>query len=199
MEVLDIVLITSRGFHALNNNIYAWKDLPVEQHHAWMITLSVGGPMKREREIEVFVHFGDRRTIVNVTLSSPKYQQGSPTYIFGLPTKARFKDFETGVSWRFNFVEVFVKDLVRDSDYSIEVYSDGGYEYDDDGDYECYNDSHDQEANGNESYYFGGEIEKNGDYSSYDEEGEDEECHDPGAPPSRNRRTRPRRGLIQAS
>uniref|UniRef100_M1D9V1 Integrase core domain containing protein n=1 Tax=Solanum tuberosum TaxID=4113 RepID=M1D9V1_SOLTU len=25
------------------------------------------------------------------------------------------------------------------------------------------------------------------------------ECHDPGAPPSRNRRTRPRRGLIQAS
>ncbi|KAG5580066.1 hypothetical protein H5410_050693 [Solanum commersonii] len=56
--------------------------------------------------------------------------------------------------------------------------SDGGYEYDNDGDYECYDDSHDEEANGNESYYFGGEVEKNGDYSSYDEEGEDEEPYD---------------------
>ncbi|KAH0773911.1 hypothetical protein KY290_011048 [Solanum tuberosum] len=62
-------------------------------------------------------------------------------------------------------------------DYDMGAYdcSDGGYGFEDDGDYGGYDDRHDQEPNGNESYYSGGEYEENGDHISYGEAGEDEE------------------------
>ncbi|KAH0672853.1 hypothetical protein KY290_025091 [Solanum tuberosum] len=62
------------------------------------------------------------------------------------------------------------------SDYYMGYYdcNDGVYGCEDDGDYGGYDDSHDQEPNGNESYYSRGEYEKNGDHSYYGEDGEDD-------------------------
>uniref|UniRef100_M1DKW2 Histidine-rich glycoprotein n=1 Tax=Solanum tuberosum TaxID=4113 RepID=M1DKW2_SOLTU len=61
-------------------------------------------------------------------------------------------------------------------DYYMGYYdcNDGVYGCEDDGDYGGYDDSHDQEPNGNESYYSRGEYEKNGDHSYYGEDGEDD-------------------------
>lgn len=41
----------------------------------------------------------------------------------------------------------------------------GSYEYEDDGDYRGYDDSHDHEPYGDESYYFRGEYEENGSHT----------------------------------
>ncbi|KAK6780063.1 hypothetical protein RDI58_022247 [Solanum bulbocastanum] len=51
-----------------------------------------------------------------------------------------------------------------------------GYEYEDNGDYRGYDDSHDQELNKNESYYFEGEYERKVEHNSYDEDGEKASC-----------------------
>ncbi|KAK4731663.1 hypothetical protein R3W88_024651 [Solanum pinnatisectum] len=50
---------------------------------------------------------------------------------------------------------------------------DEGYGCENNGDYGGYDNRHDQEPNGNESYYFGGEYEENGEHSSYGEDGEE--------------------------
>uniref|UniRef100_M1DSG6 Uncharacterized histidine-rich protein DDB_G0274557 n=1 Tax=Solanum tuberosum TaxID=4113 RepID=M1DSG6_SOLTU len=63
-------------------------------------------------------------------------------------------------------------------DYDMGDYDcdDEGYGCEDDGDYGGYDNSHDQEPNGNESYYSGGEYEENGEHSSYGEDGEEPSC-----------------------
>ncbi|KAH0765049.1 hypothetical protein KY285_000920 [Solanum tuberosum] len=59
MEVLELELITKRGFHALNSNIHAWKELPIEQYHVWMIAWSVGGLTKQGRASAEAASFGE--------------------------------------------------------------------------------------------------------------------------------------------
>ncbi|KAK4716376.1 hypothetical protein R3W88_014714 [Solanum pinnatisectum] len=63
-------------------------------------------------------------------------------------------------------------------DYDIGDYdcSDGGYGCEYDGDYGGYDDSHDQESNGNESYYSRGEYERNVEHSSYGKDDEEGYC-----------------------
>ncbi|WMV30241.1 hypothetical protein MTR67_023626 [Solanum verrucosum] len=51
-----------------------------------------------------------------------------------------------------------------------------GYGCEDNGDYGGYDNSHDQEPNGNESYYFGGEYEENGKHSSYGKDEKEASC-----------------------
>uniref|UniRef100_M1DPE4 Histidine-rich protein n=1 Tax=Solanum tuberosum TaxID=4113 RepID=M1DPE4_SOLTU len=62
-------------------------------------------------------------------------------------------------------------------DYDMGDYGcdDEGYGWEDNGDYGGYDDSHDQEPNENDSYYFGGEYERNVEHSFYGEDRE-EEC-----------------------
>uniref|UniRef100_M1DQG3 Uncharacterized protein n=1 Tax=Solanum tuberosum TaxID=4113 RepID=M1DQG3_SOLTU len=45
-----------REFHALHGNICTLKDLPVWQHHAWLIAWSVGGLTKQGGAIEDVLH-----------------------------------------------------------------------------------------------------------------------------------------------
>ncbi|KAH0685547.1 hypothetical protein KY285_016089 [Solanum tuberosum] len=63
-------------------------------------------------------------------------------------------------------------------DYDIGDYDcdDEGYACEDNGDYGGYDNSHDQEPNGNKSYYSGGEYEENGEHSFYGEDGEEASC-----------------------
>ncbi|KAK6791532.1 hypothetical protein RDI58_010613 [Solanum bulbocastanum] len=65
-------------------------------------------------------------------------------------------------------------------DYDMGDYdcSDGGHRFEDDGDYGGNDDIHDQELNGNKSYYSGGEYEENYDHSSYSEDEEDKKPFD---------------------
>ncbi|KAK4726901.1 hypothetical protein R3W88_031818 [Solanum pinnatisectum] len=61
-------------------------------------------------------------------------------------------------------------------DYDMGEYDcdDEAYGCEDNGDYGGYDDSHDQEPNENESYYFRGEYEKNVEQDSYGEDREEE-------------------------
>lgn len=66
MEVLELELMTKREFHALNSNIRAWKELPIEQYHVWMIAWSVGGLTKQGGAIEEAASFRE----LEVTLAT---------------------------------------------------------------------------------------------------------------------------------
>ncbi|KAH0769037.1 hypothetical protein KY290_013018 [Solanum tuberosum] len=46
MEVVGVVWMPRRGFHALHGNTCTLKELLVRQHHAWMIAWSVRGLTK---------------------------------------------------------------------------------------------------------------------------------------------------------
>ncbi|KAH0650282.1 hypothetical protein KY284_030194 [Solanum tuberosum] len=59
MEDVKHVWMTRREFHTLHGNICTIKELPVGQHHAWMIAWSVGGLTKQGGATRDIVPFGE--------------------------------------------------------------------------------------------------------------------------------------------
>lgn len=62
MEALGVEMMPRRGFQALLGNKRALKELPVEQHHVWMIVWSVEGLTKQEGASEKVAPFGELTT-----------------------------------------------------------------------------------------------------------------------------------------
>uniref|UniRef100_M1D9G7 Uncharacterized protein n=1 Tax=Solanum tuberosum TaxID=4113 RepID=M1D9G7_SOLTU len=130
--------MTKRGFHALHGNIRAWKELPNEQYHVWMIAWSGGGLTKQGGASEDAASFGKLETtsatrqtdLVRVPRSPkvPRRYKGSCS--FGeLEINQRLAEFLRRAQPRSpNFTECFkgrlprkghVADLVGDSPSSL--------------------------------------------------------------------------------
>uniref|UniRef100_M1DXL2 Uncharacterized protein n=1 Tax=Solanum tuberosum TaxID=4113 RepID=M1DXL2_SOLTU len=70
MEVVWHVWMPMREFHALHGNICTLKELPVGQHHAWMIAWSMGGLTKQGGASEEGAPFGELKD-TSATRQSP--------------------------------------------------------------------------------------------------------------------------------
>uniref|UniRef100_M1DA68 Uncharacterized protein n=1 Tax=Solanum tuberosum TaxID=4113 RepID=M1DA68_SOLTU len=68
-----------REFHALHRNICTLKDLPVGQHHSWMIAWSMGGLTKRRGASEECAPFGELEDTLATRQSPLARVLGSPT------------------------------------------------------------------------------------------------------------------------
>ncbi|KAH0724868.1 hypothetical protein KY284_000733 [Solanum tuberosum] len=60
MQVLQFELMTKRAFHSLNSNICARRHLSIEKYHIWMISWSMGGLTKQERDSEEAASFSEK-------------------------------------------------------------------------------------------------------------------------------------------
>ncbi|WMV50754.1 hypothetical protein MTR67_044139 [Solanum verrucosum] len=128
MEALGLEMMPKRGLQALLGNKRALKELPVEQHHVWMIAWSVGGSKELQREA---AHSASWRPLTHrqvdwaMVLRPPKVQGvagsrnharslaepmgGSPRGL-GEPDLARLLVIsETSVAWDIDSLEVVVR------------------------------------------------------------------------------------------
>uniref|UniRef100_M1DZM9 Uncharacterized protein n=1 Tax=Solanum tuberosum TaxID=4113 RepID=M1DZM9_SOLTU len=79
MEAVWHVRMPKSEFHALHGNICTLKDLPVGQHHSWMIAWSMGGLTKRRGASEECAPFGELEDTLATRQSPLARVLGSPT------------------------------------------------------------------------------------------------------------------------